>query len=493
MRKKWFCGILAGILCANGTILGAAEASYIPVYVNEVQLEISQAGIMVNDVTLIPIRALAEQLGCVVAWNEENQGIGVTDPVSGRYFAVYIDQTEAYDQNGVRYELECAPKLMADRNGNEVAMVPVRFAAEMLGKEIAWDEVTETVFINSPLSYSNIENTERYRKEWFGREIRRMRSLTEQGMYYEAEAVRSSIPMELLTEAKELAPDYLSEYFSVADNISANLKLMEQGKPNQVEQEYAATQAKIEEAQGYYNQELYYETGYALDGIESYRRTAEQDQAIADLRLAAAEGIQNIPNVAMEKIRGLLRDAMYYEAYAGIEAVLQQDITEEQRQTAAALRQDIVYALDAYEKAQNITGVLYVTNVADSVNFRIRPEGDSALISTIGYGSPVDFVALAQNGYYQVKSNGKNGYIASQFLSEDRPASSVIGTRYSICLEPIALLAQPSVASGVTILRWIDYADAMSLIDVVNEQFARVKFDGDYGYVERQYLSDQKP
>ena len=493
MRKKWLCSILTGILCVSGATVGLAEVSYIPVYVNEVQLETNQAGIMINDVTLIPIRALAEQMGCTVAWNEENQGIGVTDPASGRYFAVYIDKTEAYDQNGNRYELESPPRLMVDRNGNEVAMVPVRFAADMLGKEIAWDGVTETVFINSPIAYSNVENTERYRKEWFGKEIRRMRNLAEQGMYYEAEAVRSSIPIELLTEAKELAPDYLSEYFSVADNISTNLKLMERGERNQVEQEYAATQAKIDEAQSYYDRELYYEAGYALQDIENYRRTAEQDQVIANLRTAAAEGIKNIPNIEMEKIRGLLRDEMYYEAYAGIENVLQQDITEEQRQTAMALRQDIVYALDAYEKAQSITGVLYVTNVADSVNFRVRPEGDSALISTIAYGSPVDFVALAQNGYYQVKSNGKTGYIASQFLSEDKPASSSIGTRYSVCVEPIALLAQPSVASGVTILRWIDYADAVSLIDVVNEQFARVRFDGDYGYVERQYLSNQKP
>lgn len=490
--NKWICGVLAGAMCFGG-MTAFGDASNVPVYIDESLVQTEQPGVIIGDVTMIPVRIIAEQLGCTVVWNEENQAVAVTNSDTGLYFAMYVGRTEVFDGNGTRYEMPAAPRLMYDRNGVEHTMVPVRFVSDMLGKQVEWDDVTETVFIDSPQAYANVGNTPGYRKEWFGKEIRKMRNFAEQGMFYEAEGVRSQISIELLTEAKEIAPDYLTEYFVEADTISKNLQLMERGEPNLIEQEIMATQEKINRARDYFNQEMYYEAGNALSDIGNYRRTPEQDNEISQLQVAIKEGIKNIPNLEMEGIRRLLKDKMYYEAYAGIENVLAQELTAEQRTTAARLKEDIEDALDAYEKSLKVANILYVTNVAHAVNFRSSAKTGDNLIATIPYGSPVGYISTASNGYYKVESNGKYGYIASQFLTEEKPPTSVSGTRYVVCREPIALLGQPSTVDGVQIIRWIDYKEPMSFIANVNSQFARVKYDGDYGYVERQYLSNEKP
>lgn len=490
--KKWVCGILAGALCLGGTMV-FGEASNVPVYLDEKMLQMEQPGVLMGDVAMIPLRTLAEQMGCTVTWNEENLTVAVTQPGTDLYFAMYIGEREAFDGNGVRYELPAAPQLMRDGSGREYTMVPVRFISDMLGKSVEWDAVTETVFIDSPKAFAEIESTVDYRKAWFQKEIRRMREFAERGMFYEAESVRSGIPIELLKEAKEIAPDYLAEYFATADTISENLQLMERGEPNVIERELADTQKKIDAAQNLFSKGLFYEAIAELDGIEQFRQSPEQSAEVARLRQQSAEGIKNIPNVEMERVRAFLKKEMYYEAYSGMERVLDMELTAEQHDTAVQLMREVERALGAYEKSLELNGVLYVTNVAEAVNFRASARTGENLISTIPYGSPVDFVFVAENGYYKVKSNGRYGYIAGQFLTEEKPRTGVSGTRYVVCREPIALLGQPSTVDGVQIIRWIDYKESVGFVEAVNSQFARVRYDGDYGYVERQYLSDEKP
>lgn len=81
--------------------------------------------------TLVPMRALAESLGCFVAWNSEEQKvtvIGTTDDV-----VLHIGSTTAY-VGDKEVTLDVPAKIVDGRT-----MIPLRFVAEAFGAEVQWD------------------------------------------------------------------------------------------------------------------------------------------------------------------------------------------------------------------------------------------------------------------------------------------------------------------------------------------------------------------
>jgi len=95
--------------------------------------------VIVNDRTLLPVRAVVEAMGGNVAWN------GVTRTVSlvmeATDIKLVIDDTTAYLDDKA-HELDTAPAIINDRT-----MLPIRFIAEGFGFDVAWDEASKTITI----------------------------------------------------------------------------------------------------------------------------------------------------------------------------------------------------------------------------------------------------------------------------------------------------------------------------------------------------------
>lgn len=94
--------------------------------------------------TLIPVRAIGENLGAKVSWDGEKQLVSIKSPSTE--LKLYINQTTAYINN-IPYELEVPAQLINNRT-----MVPLRFIAEALGTDVNWDGKTRTVYITSAKS-----------------------------------------------------------------------------------------------------------------------------------------------------------------------------------------------------------------------------------------------------------------------------------------------------------------------------------------------------
>ena len=112
--------------------------------VNGTDMPIDEDGtapVIVNDRTLLPVRAVVEQMGGTVDWNGEKQE--VTLNYGADEIKLTIDSTEAY-LNGVTQTLDVAPTVMNDRT-----MLPIRFIAESFKFGVAWNGDEQTVTITN--------------------------------------------------------------------------------------------------------------------------------------------------------------------------------------------------------------------------------------------------------------------------------------------------------------------------------------------------------
>ena len=123
-------------------------------YANEIQLwidtpvmivdgewrDIDESGtvpIVVNDRTLLPVRAVVEAMGGTVDWNGDTQT--VTLKCGENEIKLVIDDSTAYLNNTAK-TLDTAPTIINDRT-----MLPIRFIAENFGYGVNWDNASRKI------------------------------------------------------------------------------------------------------------------------------------------------------------------------------------------------------------------------------------------------------------------------------------------------------------------------------------------------------------
>ena len=94
---------------------------------------------VVNDRTLVPIRAIAEELGAVVEWDGNTQNVTIRR--NGTVIIMRINST-AVNVNGQTIQSDVAPQIIDNRT-----MIPLRIVAETLNCEVNWEPTTKTVTI----------------------------------------------------------------------------------------------------------------------------------------------------------------------------------------------------------------------------------------------------------------------------------------------------------------------------------------------------------
>ncbi len=89
---------------------------------------------------MVPLRNLAEALGCEVSWTSPDQIVIVRGDT---LITMYIDK-QTYYVNGAEKQLDSPPYVYGQRT-----MVPVRFVAEELGCTVQYNDAENTVYIYS--------------------------------------------------------------------------------------------------------------------------------------------------------------------------------------------------------------------------------------------------------------------------------------------------------------------------------------------------------
>ena len=158
------------------------DGDFISAYVDEISVSVNgefviftdaQPFVDENDRTQIPVRALAETLGCEVQWRQEAQEVILTkaykeadgikaklddEYVCSKELHIFIGKTTydgAYntalkgktEATGCIWQgektMDTAPVIVSDRT-----YLPARYVAEFFGYTVNWDGKTQTVIIN---------------------------------------------------------------------------------------------------------------------------------------------------------------------------------------------------------------------------------------------------------------------------------------------------------------------------------------------------------
>ena len=107
------------------------------------------APVIINDRTLLPVRAVVEEMGGSAEWDGEKRE--VTLKCAAEEIKLTIDSTIA-TLNGEEKTLDSAPTIINDRT-----MLPIRFIAESFKFSVAWDGDAQTVTITKAAA-GNDEN-----------------------------------------------------------------------------------------------------------------------------------------------------------------------------------------------------------------------------------------------------------------------------------------------------------------------------------------------
>lgn len=92
---------------------------------------------IVNGCTMVPMRAIFEELDCVMNWDNVTKTVTASKRVTN--IKLTVGKKRAYI-NGKENMLDAAPCIV-----NGTTLVPVRFVSEALGVDVKWDQATRTV------------------------------------------------------------------------------------------------------------------------------------------------------------------------------------------------------------------------------------------------------------------------------------------------------------------------------------------------------------
>lgn len=163
--KKFLCLVLTLLFCFSAFTACAVGADHAGADMT-IQLQIGSTGMMVNgtekeidpgrntvpvvvnDRTLLPARAIVEEMGGEVGWDEASQT--ATFNCEGIEVRLTVGSATAYI-NGTAHTLDVAPAVINDRT-----MLPIRFIAESFHFTVDWQEASQQIIIKKGEGANNV-------------------------------------------------------------------------------------------------------------------------------------------------------------------------------------------------------------------------------------------------------------------------------------------------------------------------------------------------
>ena len=153
--KRIICFLLTVLLLLLfSSIIPAMANNNITVKIDGQQIIFDVQPQLINNRTMVPLRAIFESLGATIEWNGDTQT--VTSTRGTTTISLTINSTKMY-VNGESKTLDTPACLVGGRT-----LVPVRAISEAFGTTVTWDGATSTVIIST----NNNINAYNYLKTW---------------------------------------------------------------------------------------------------------------------------------------------------------------------------------------------------------------------------------------------------------------------------------------------------------------------------------------
>lgn len=139
--KKILCGIISATLLLTITAMPTMAKNDVSVVLDGEKLSFDVPPQIINDRTMVPLRAIFEALGASVKWNQSTQT--VTSKKGSVTIELTINSKIMY-VNNTRVTLDSPACIIDDRT-----LVPMRAISEAYGIEVEWNSHTRTVAMYS--------------------------------------------------------------------------------------------------------------------------------------------------------------------------------------------------------------------------------------------------------------------------------------------------------------------------------------------------------
>ncbi len=149
MKRKFALVLAAAVAVSAASVNSFADDEYpeVALVIDGEAVESDQPAVIVDSRTMVPVRVIAEALGCEVNWDGETK-TAVFEKGSLSVSLTIGDTVvnAAYGEEETQVEIDAAAIIINNRT-----MVPVRFISEFFSAEVDWDGETKTVTVTSPV------------------------------------------------------------------------------------------------------------------------------------------------------------------------------------------------------------------------------------------------------------------------------------------------------------------------------------------------------
>lgn len=149
-KKSLICFFVAISLSINVLVISVFADDGIKVMLNGNQIQFDVQPQIINNRTLVPMRAIFESLGATVTWNETLKSVDAT--LGKKTITIFTTVPTAISYGKV-YTLDVTPIIINGRT-----MIPLRFVSEALGANVNWNDEKRQVDINTTTAIGSREN-----------------------------------------------------------------------------------------------------------------------------------------------------------------------------------------------------------------------------------------------------------------------------------------------------------------------------------------------
>ena len=208
MKKKIFACIIGALLWTTTAFAYPA----IQVYVDGQAVSFDQPPVIIDDRTLVPMRAIFQALGSEVTWSEPTRTI--TSTKNGDTIVLKIGEEGLYKNGSLVYTMAVPAQIINGRT-----LVPVRAIAEAFDAEVGWDPQGYVVTVLSSQAASE-RNYSTIVKAEDGTTVLSFQMNFAQSSNSYAEKMEKTMS----GEAESLAKDFIDTYGKQAKNEYASAK-----------------------------------------------------------------------------------------------------------------------------------------------------------------------------------------------------------------------------------------------------------------------------
>jgi hypothetical protein len=151
--NKWVKTAIAALVILSvmntslsGQTASAAVKANIKVVLDDIPLSVGVSPVIMNNVTLVPFRAIANALGISAVWDSKAKAVRAQGEVNGvtKKVVLWTGQKKA-EVDGKTVMLLAAPIIV-----NQQVLIPLSFFSSQFGANVGWSGATKTVTIVSP-------------------------------------------------------------------------------------------------------------------------------------------------------------------------------------------------------------------------------------------------------------------------------------------------------------------------------------------------------